>query len=342
MADQEEPNSEVTNILTELNKRASNTRWQFVLGNQESSEKQDTIVVILTMDKPDKLSIDCKTFMEGITREMTSKNKKSLVNSENTIYIKGVEDRLLPVIGQNMISQSRSDSVSKFVNCSEVKIKESKQECKLPEVIKELIWECIEPKMKDLPMNTAWINELRKFYLPEVELQKLVPEEKEPPICDFFKELRPKSITNTTQDVCGDEMTKYLKEKLADMREDINKVTKRETSAFEKSTELAGNEMWEIINKTIQDPNPSEPQFDPNQFINANINMPPPAEVKIEEPPPEPPQVVQPVVQTENLDNANTVFHFDSINKQVSSESKKGNKRKDKKENDKSIKRFKR
>jgi hypothetical protein len=280
--EQEHPPSknEVTNILEVLNKTNKDKRWQQTVEKPLSLEKNNPekgILVILTMDKPDKLSIDCDTFMEGINREMNT-NTKDLVNSENRIYIKE-RGRYLQIEYVDLREKTRISPVSNFVNCSEDKIKQSKTECKLPEVIKELIWECIESKHNFIDNKT--MAQLEKYYRPQKEIEKLVPEEKEPPICDFFKELRPKSIPNTTQDVCGDEMTKYLKEKLADMREDINKVTKRETSAFEKSTELAGNEMWEIINKTIQDP--SQSQFNPNLFIHANIKMPTSSEVEHKE-----------------------------------------------------------
>lgn len=77
--------------------------------------------------------------------------------------------------------------------------------------------------------------------------------------------------------MCGDKMIDYLKTHLADMREDINKISKtgkqKETADFEKSVEmeLAGNEMWEIIKSAIDQPTET---FDPNRFIKANINMP--------------------------------------------------------------------
>jgi hypothetical protein len=273
--------NEVTNILEVLNKTNQDKMWRFEKKTEnaplEKINPSEGILVILSIDNNNKLSIDCKTFMEGITREM-NKTPKDLVNSENRIYIKE-KGRYMQIEYVETREGSRAPPVTNFVNCSEEKIKRSKQECKLPEVIKELIWECIEPKSESINKNT--MAQLEKYYRPQKEIEKLVLEEKEPPICDFFKQLRPKSIINTDQDVCGDEMTKYLKEKLADMREDINKVTKRETSAFEKSTELAGNEMWEIINKTIQDP--SQSQFNPNQFIHANINMPTSSEVEHKE-----------------------------------------------------------
>lgn len=272
--EQEDPPSknEVINILEVLNNTNQDKRWQQTDAKPLSLDKinpSEGILVILSIDNNNKLSIDCDRFMEGINREM-NKNTKDLVNSENRIFIH-MKGRYMQIEYVDLREKTRVSPVSNFVNCSEEKIKQSKSECKLPEVIKELIWKCIEPNPESIGKKT--MAQLEKYYRPQKEIEKLVPEEKEPPICDFFKGLRPKSITNTTQDVCGDKMTKYLKEKLAVMREDINKVTKRETSAFEKSTELAGNEMWEIINKTIQDPNPSEPTFDPNQFINANIKM---------------------------------------------------------------------
>ena len=262
-----------------MNKRESDKGWRFEQqtdANPLSLDKinpSEGILVILTMDQPDILSIDCKTFMEGITREMNI-NTKDLVNSENRIYIKE-RGRYLQIVYVEMREKTRVLPVSKFVNCSEDKIKESKQECKLPEVIKELIWECIESKRDSIDKKT--MAQLEQYYRPQKEIEKLVPEEKDPPICDFFKEVGPKSITNTTQDVCGDKMIDYLKEKLSDMREDINKISKtgkqKETAEFEKSVEmeLAGNEMWEIIKSAIDQPANS---FDPNGFIKANINMP--------------------------------------------------------------------
>jgi len=275
----QEARDNVTNILTKLNKRASDKGWRFEQKTDKNWLSLDKInpsegiLVILKMDQPDILSIDCDRFMEGITREMTS--KKSLVNSENRIYIKE-RGRYLQIVYVETREKSRVLPVSNFVNCSEDKIKQSKTECKLPEVIKELIWECIEPKINDPTTNKDWIDELRRFYLPEVELQKLVPEEREPPLCDFFKEIGPK-INITTPNVCGDKMIDYLKTHLADMREDINKISKtgkqKETADFEKSVEmeLAGNEMWEIIKSAIDQPTET---FDPNRFIKANINMP--------------------------------------------------------------------
>jgi hypothetical protein len=287
---------EVKKILDALNQMSvdnrfsSIERWSFKQEDNETDRVQnlppnDFIMVRLSLQSS-KLVIDCDVFMECIKREM-DKNTKTLVNCKNKIYIKDDKGDIWSIVGvknpvkddvptRQGLRSSTPSSVSNFVNC--VDNTDPNLKCKLPEVIKELIWECIEPKMKDLPMNTTWINELRKFYLPEVELQKLVPEEKEPPICDFFKQIRPKSITNTTQYVCDDKMIDYLKTHLEYMREDINKIAKtgkqKETAEFEKSVEmeLSGNEIWDMIKSTIYALGKNE--FDPNQFINANTNMP--------------------------------------------------------------------
>ena len=268
-----EASDNVTQLVDQLNETTSDKSWVFeLLGSPQPAvevlnENKD-ILVILSIDKQtNKPTLDCDTFMNGVNREMAV--KKSLVKSINRIYIQEEKATLWSAVGQKAITRSRTEKVTEFENCEYSKQASSK--CKLPEGIKELIWKCIEPKINE-QMTNATRDEIQRFYLPEKVIQELAPEEKdkEPPICDFFKEAKPKSVSST----CSDEMTKYLKEKLSTMRDQIVKSGKqKETDVFEKSMELAGNEMWELIKKTAEDFT-IQPPFFINGFIKANITMP--------------------------------------------------------------------
>lgn len=276
--DNEEP-TKPTQLVDKLNEPTAEKGWVFeLLGSPQPAVQvlnaNKDILVILSIDKQtNKPTLDCDTFMNGVNREMAV--KKSLVKSINHIYIQEQEATLWSVVGQKAITRSRTDQVTEFENCEYSKQASSK--CKLPEGIKELIWGCIEPKIND-QMANATRDELRRFYLPEKVIQELAPEEKvkEPPICDFFKEAKPKRVSNQDTDTCSDKMTKYLKDKLSTMREEIVKSGKqKETDVFEKSMELAGNEMWELIKKTAEEFT-TQPPFFTNRFIQANITIPEP------------------------------------------------------------------
>lgn len=276
-----EASDNVTQLVDKLTESSAEKGWRFELGLQLENAKEweqnlppkGFIMVVLSMDQNNQITLDCDTFMRCVNREMA--DKKSLVNSKNQIYIKDENTRLWSIVYVETRAKRRAPIVTDFVNC--VDNKDPNPKCKLPQGIKELIWGCIEPKINE-QMATATRDELRRFYLPEKVIQELAPEEKdkEPPVCDFFKEARPKSVSNQDTVTCSDEMTKYLKDKLSTMRDQIVKSGKQtDTDVFEKSMELAGNEMWELIKKTAEDFT-TQPPFDPNRFIQANITMPEP------------------------------------------------------------------